>query len=1491
MKRYSFLFVFILSSFFSYSQRFTSFSQDPVNTIEEMKEFFATAPDERKKESEVILLQFEEFWNSAFLSNDAQEAFIEVSNSMLKKKMRPYPHFKSYLEAYNAFINGPLSEQLDTWSKVIHYHIENDGTTFQNKMNSYTHLFVDNLLSNVANSRWKAEGVPEKLGVDKEPFVEFKSIDLIGSSKHDSLVIANTSGYFFPSSGKWQGRDGEIYWDRAGIGERAKAVLSTYSVDIRFPKVLCEEALLYYPELFSTPIQGTVEDKAGLETTEEKATYPRFKSRENYITIPDIYENVDYIGGFEMRGASIMGSSDGVHPAHLTIKREDKIVVSSSANNYLFRPNAVLAENARVCIYFEEDSIYHPSANLKYTESLKELMISRGKHSTGRTPFFDSYHKMDITAEAIFWKTDEARIEIKPIVGQTSESAAIFESQNFFDQSIMRKMQGYNDVSPLFTLWELFSSYQYQSIPFKRVVSHFNRSESDIRQLLIEMAAQGFVEYDITNEIIHYRSKISQYLNNDVGRKDYDNIRLESKTHYASIDLLTNEMQITGCEFFVISDAQIVNVYPSGEKVTVKKNRDMVFSGRVIGGLFDFVAHNCKFEYDRFLVEMNVIDSMLMYVEDRTVRPNMYGEHPLKKVNSRIEEVSGTLYIDVPGNKSGLTDFPEYPMFESRKGGKVFYDDPSIQNGAYKRDQFYYSVDVFKITNLDNFEPDSMKFKGFLVSGGIFPDIHEPLVSQPDFSLGFVTQTGSAGLSAYEGKGNYRGIIDLSNKGLRGEGTINYITSKTASDSLLFLLDLATGRANKHEVAEQIAGQEFPHAIVEAATMRWEPYQDQMFIHTRKTPMTVFKETELTGFSKLTPSGMFGGGVVNFKRADLKARNFAFKHHELLSDTADLQIFALNSSESAFRTDNYNSHVNFQTRKGTFISNGDASEVLFVKNDFKTNASRFDWDPIDENILRFNWDDPYKDVDINNTPIKELVDMASIGNELISTHHEKKGLRFSALEAEFDFSNNIIKAGGVRFINVADAAITPYDGKVTIYEKAEISSFTQARILAGRENKYHELYNANVKISTGQDFKGSGDYDYIDENKTVQTLHFDTVWSFKTTQGGAKIPRTMDFKFSPHFAFDGRAELHSDRPFLHYVGGVEFIHDCDTIEYARLRILQQVNPDSIFIEIHDRSRDVRDRKAVVAIASTNREGRIYTCFGAAKDQINDAEYISVTGFITYDKESNCFRAASMEKLQNPELPGNMITLDKYNCVSTGSGAIDMGTKLGRIDFNTNGTIANYMRADSAVMHLTTSIDFFFNDESMKVMNNTLDAEQNLEFADVSNDLAFELALINILGEEEYQRYQKELASGGQVRKLPQKLQVKFLFSNIDFIWDKDNSSFVSQRYLPLIINGGKQIYKTIPGRIVIEKKGSRNRLYIYFEIGKKFFFFQFENNNMYGFSSEGKFNEAISGTKAKNKTIGSGGGLPSFTYKLGNKTQHRKFVTKYFSDIEEEEEY
>ena len=594
------------------AQRFTSFSKDPSKTVEEMKEFYASVPKDRQKEAKEVLDEFELMWTT-MMDEENQTVFIEEANKMVKKKHRPIPHFQSFIHTYKVFLQSQYAGEAETWQKILDYHIGHSSTFFQEKMELYARFFQDNILNVGDNVKWIAMGFSDHLSFDQEPYFDFQDIDLWGYSAKDSLIVSSVDGRYYPDKLQFKASRGVVSWDRAGLDANVRAVLKAYDIDLRFPRVVADNALFYYPKLFSQPLVGRVEDKAMLPTTEEKATYPRFTSYETTLPIKNLYKDVDYVGGFEMRGASIFGTGQGDTLARVTIYNEGKVIISAQSRSFLIRPANLLSEDAKVSVYIENDSIYHPAANFKFDNDKKSLLISRPKQGVGRSPFFDSYHKLDMYVESVQWITTEKRIEFKPIVGNTSDQEAYFESQNYYEEEVMHEIAGYNTVNPLYTLWQLYNSAGYEDLTIEDVIRWFNKPPLDIKAMMIDFAARGFIEYDVNHNQLRYRSKIAQYLNNQVKKKDYDYIKLESKTHYASMDLVTNDLKITGCEFFVLSDPQIVNVYPMNEIVTVKKNRNMTFSGRVIGGLFDFVTHNCQFDYDRFLVDMDIIDTLIMY--------------------------------------------------------------------------------------------------------------------------------------------------------------------------------------------------------------------------------------------------------------------------------------------------------------------------------------------------------------------------------------------------------------------------------------------------------------------------------------------------------------------------------------------------------------------------------------------------------------------------------------------------------------------------------------------------------------------------------------------------------------------------------------------------------------------------------------------------------------------------------------------------------------
>jgi hypothetical protein len=89
-------------------------------------------------------------------------------------------------------------------------------------------------------------------------------------------------------------------------------------------------------------------------------------------------------------------------------------------------------------------------------------------------------------------------------------------------------------------------------------------------------------------------------------------------------------------------------------------------------------------------------------------------------MQSGAGHTSGTLFINVPDNKSGRAKVPHYPRLDATAGGVIYFDRSEILDGAYDRSVFFV-VPPFRLDSLNDADPGSIHFDGTFVSSGMFP--------------------------------------------------------------------------------------------------------------------------------------------------------------------------------------------------------------------------------------------------------------------------------------------------------------------------------------------------------------------------------------------------------------------------------------------------------------------------------------------------------------------------------------------------------------------------------------------------------------------------------------------------------------------------------------------------------------------------------------------------------------------------------------------------
>jgi hypothetical protein len=1492
------LFTGILFSFSALcGQSARVFSSNPDLTIKELTAFFETASSAHKEVASQTIKEFPAFWNG--IADQEQLAFIELCNLMLKRKMNPVPQFSDFIKTYKALIGSNQSNKSHkAFITCMKYHIEKSNmANYSTILETYRTIISEQLFNTfTGGTRWMAENASSfYFDFDSVPKIVFPSLNIAAENNKDYIMIKNTSGYFLPDGSIFVGKKGTVDWAKAGE-PNVYATFEDYRILTRSLRIEIPNVLYHNPAYFSKPQFGTLEDRImTTEVDEDKATYPRFTSYDKDIKIENIYPEVYYVGGVNVRGSQFIGKGDAENLATLIFEKEKQPVIRIKSTSFVLKKEQATSTLCNAAILLDKDSIYHSAIQLKYNPKNREIWLIRGKDGPERMPFFNTYHNIEIYAEAMNWKIKDANIEFADLPGPADRTMAVFESANYFTSNRVRKIQGMSETNPLLTLYDFFRLKNVKRASFNDVVRHFGYSKDDVRSLLFQCTEFGFIDYNVLSDEVIYREKLRNYLQNDIGQRDYDFLQFNSTVggkSNATLSLLNYDLTIRGLDIIPVS--QSVKVYPSGRQIIMQKNRDFLFQGKVEAGYFDFWVTNCKFEYEPFTMDFVVVDSIVFYVEDKSKGQDAMGNYPVEKVRSYVQDISGTLHIDDANNKSRRKIIPGYPAFESKSPGRVYYDHKFVYNGVYDRERFYFFVDRFTIKDLDDYDTDSLLFNGYLRSGGIFPDIHKPLKVRPDFSLGFIYNTEEDGLPAYQGRGTFTGKIDLSNLGLRGTGVLDYTQSHGEGKNMLFFLDSMNAMFDTYHIEPQQFGAEFPPVRGKDIYAHWEPYNDKMFVNNTKSLLRMYENSTLDGQLIVSRNGVNGSGVFKYNISEMTSKNYTFLHHELKSPSLNITLYDSLTNDYHIKAANFKAHMDFNQARGNFIANEGHCEIVFPINLFKTRSKEFDW-LVREKKLEFKYDDPFASANLQNTEITELYEMRSKGNELISIHPAQDSLQFTTTKASYDFSKYEITAEGVRFIEVADAAIFPYRGIVKIYKRAEIGKLDNAKVMANTKTKYHEIFKAGINIGGRKTYNGEGFYNYVDAQKKKQEFLLDSIWvtRFQQTRASGKIAPEADFTLNPHFGYAGNVFLNAEEEFLSLRGNVSLKYDCGTaydtteIVYAPIRFAGTINPDTVLIPIGKGIKDTDDRPVSAAIVSSARSGQIYTAFARSKPQTNDPDYVSAMGFLTFNEEMNSYIVASREKIEDMEMEGNIVMLDKKNCIARGEGKLNLGTNLGRISFIPMGNITHYIQDDSAIINIAIAIDFLFNDVSMGIMSKHIASSHKLSGIDVLGLPHYQTALKELMGKKEYKAVYPDFAQYHHFRRLPKSLQISFLIADVKMEWKQESRAFVSKGNIGLAICGGKEVNRYVPGIIEIEKKGTgkneRMILQIYFEVDKQWFYFKYSGTTMEGASSVKQFHEAIKETKQDKKSLpaDSKKGLAKYTYKEAAPTAKRKFVERH----------
>jgi hypothetical protein len=738
------------------------------------------------------------------------------------------------------------------------------------------------------------------------------------------------------------------------------------------------------------------------------------------------------------------------------------------------------------------------------------------------------------------------------------------------------------------------------------------------------------------------------------------------------------------------------------------------------------------------------------------------------------------------------------------------------------------------------------------------------------------------GLPVYGGKGTYSSKIDLSEQGLRGDGTLQYLNSLSRSGDFLFLPDSLRVLSRNFMMTEQLADVEFPSVIADSVNQLWMPYKDSMVISTIRKEMKMYNEqSTFGGILALTPGLLSGNGTVRIKDAEMDSKGFKFKRRTFDALIANFRIQSYDLSDLTISTKNYQTHFDFDMRKGEFRSNVGISRVEFPLNKYICSMDRFDWLIDNEEISLANEQSMKTRSDTLN--LSQLIDVGYTGSEFISVHPLQDSLKFFAARARYNLRTNVINADDVKIIKVADAAVYPDSGKVRIFKDAQMQILQHAIIIANTKTRYHQFYQAEVSVESRKRYTGNGMLDYTDREGAKEKLSFYRIMvdSSGQTIADGTVPDSVYFNLSPEFQFRGDVTLKAAQKDMDFDGGFRVLSNCLKAKPEWIRFRATVDPNRIMIPVSDPPSNMLSEKMALSILFSGSESRIYPAFFIRKNSFSDSLMLTASGMMTYNVPTTEFRIADTAKLKDLSLPGNFISLNQTLCRLRGDGKVSLGMNGGDFLLESYGTVDHYAIPDSTHAHIALALDFPFPDDAMKKFSNQL-TSTNLNGLNLERT-PFYTALQFILPPKDLEKFKNEMSLTGRLRKFPEELERTMFFGDINMHWDSASRSWLSSGPIGIATLGRDQVYRYVNGMIEFTKKRNGDEFTFYLQLtGQDWFFFNYRNNILESLSSDLTFNDIIiNARKSKTEQKKASKIAKGFTYTLAQERKKRDFLRKF----------
>ncbi|MFK7951584.1 MAG: hypothetical protein AB8B73_01960 [Ekhidna sp.] len=1281
------------------------------------------------------------------------------------------------------------------------------------------------------------------------PAIELKNTRMLVTTPYDSMKIKNVDGTFLLKNRTFVGTKGSIDWPPLNNKFRGAIVQVT---DFKLRKDRSDfwtpHAKLSFDKLVNGEIEGIFEFKSKARPKRKLNQFPIFTSNEANVSVKLPDEKLSYLGGIRLQGNKLYGASASEEMGTLKVLDGKGNTIVLKSKFFVLGDSLVSMDHGSIAILHGSDSIYHSSVRAKFDTRTRQLTILR---NSTLTPFHSSYFDITMDVDLIKWNTELDSITMEIMNGKDLLPAT-FESEDFFDVIRYKKLARFLDFHPINLTVFYAKKYGLTQFYVGELAEEFKINENFAKAAGKLLMQYGFAEYENGSGLLKLNKKAFHYYDASAKKVDFDNLMIPSKIKNGSnayIKLDSGQLKVRGVSrFYLTTDFKIYGA-PNDSTVTLLKGRNIEFDGMVHAGDFQYKGQGHQFDYEEFLFNMPVIDSMRITVplRDSTAVDSDFETTTLQ---NEIAETSGTLYLNDRDNKSGKNENKSYPYFISDSEAVVYFDGSAILDGAYDK-SVKFIIPPFEIDSLEREDGESIEFEGVFNSGGIFPTFDETLHVQEDKSLGFIHNIPPEGYHLYGTDAKTYEEVRLSNKGMRGFGQIDFLTTTIYSDDFIYYPDSVTTDGTSGVISPQeLNGASFPEAILGKYDMYWLPKKDSMYLRTVDEPFKFYNSTaQLQGYANITTKGVYGGGTMLSRGSKSISNELSFKQFEYDARHADFQILSNDLEKPAMAGDDIRLEFDLTDNTATIRPERiGIAAISFPYAQMKTSITEAIWD-LEDSIVTMTKPDA----------------IALKDSYFFTTREDLDSLAFTGEKAIYDINSRELNVQGIPYIIVADSKIIPEGNETTILANSVLQKFENAEIIIDTLNGYHYLDRASIRIFSRNKFEGNAFYKQV-VGKDTFDIRFDSFelkevpvgkanrkGDQKTrlmTVSGGEVLENQNLIISSGFLYKGSVTMYASKPALELDGHTKIMLSDPTynqwVQFQRKEGEREVQLpfDNALFE---------DGTEAVAGLHFNIRDEMYTTFVEPKAAPSDLDFFKASGILSYSEDTQFFRIETPSKTLGESYQGStLIYSDSAKSIIFEGDANFLSATNTQVSVKSSLLGTGNKETNEYTVDAMMSFDFQAPTSAMEIM-----AEDLLDIIErvgpsLANDLSIEfLYKLANFTDEATTRYYEETSLKDYISLVSssQDLERPIVVSGVKMNWNKERKAWHNTTKLALSNIFENDLNAKLDGFLEITKDESGAdvvNLFIQAAPGV-WYYIGYTYNQLVMFSSNSEFNEVITG--------------------------------------------